>query len=221
MRFVLGILLALFATEASARIEIFNEIINGTWKANGARPDGNNDGVLSFPICTVWGRFDDGSDLQISKNVKSGELYMWVRNTDWELDSEAKSNESRYSQVQINFYKGRKFVKGGALHWYAKSKNIVAIPDIGPTEFALALHHSNRLSIVMPGNIGNMHVNIPGKQVLTVLVKCIHEHGKYKKLKSPEEVPTPEVNIPHRKHPDRHQNDQPKDDGLMYGKEKI
>jgi hypothetical protein len=202
VKYLLIIASVLFSTQAlagtyaddSEKINFFKFKISTGWNVFGSYPVSDT----TLPTaCTAEGYFEDGTRVQFTKDLLSGENYFWVRNTDWTLvkgrDDEAK--------LHLNFYNGNRLVKGSARNWYLveKNKDIIVIPHLG--QIADAVWNATRLRIVMPGNNDNLTIVFPGRAVITQLVLCI---DAYKKLNKPQ------AGTPSKPKPD-----------LVYGKEKI
>ncbi|MBR0914313.1 hypothetical protein [Bradyrhizobium japonicum] len=140
------------------------------------------------PICALENRYGDGSLLQLSVPIREGRkpppFKLYFKDNTWEISGPFPQQAS----LQLNMFKGGKFVDGGELKFTVMSKNSILINGIAG-KFGMSLEKSDKLVFVMPGTIRNSTVTLPNtKLALLYFVEC---DGAYSDLPEEDDMAEP------------------------------
>lgn len=141
---------------------------SGNWVVYGAEGgEGQN------PACVVERMWDDGSEFQLTYDLMSDELYIWLVNRQWAILQPMDRPETLYMQaVGSN-------PTDGNLTYYAVTSNTIVVPDIEPRTFLEAFASQSELQIYMPYGLQNAFIDLNGTRLATNLfAECI-EIGQY------------------------------------------
>jgi hypothetical protein len=140
---------------------------------------------------TCYGRAikKDGSFIQIHRSLVDGELWAFVRNTAWEIDTQDRG------VLRWNFFGRGKdaLIDGTEFEYVVKNKNTILILQIKVERFSEVMWNARYFTLVMPGNLQNLSLSFEsrGSSMLTALAECVKQNeAKYKDFKSSlEKVP--------------------------------
>ncbi len=142
---------------------------------------------ISYPnrerndVCLAWKYWKDGSRIELVKDLKSSEFYIWHQTMGWNRINDEKMKT--YS-LRINFYDQQGgVVDGGAIEYKLINKNTIVIPQIDEKRFLKSFVNSNRMLMIPEGNVSNTQAYFDEKanDIATVLADCVQAYGKTKK----------------------------------------
>jgi quinol monooxygenase YgiN len=141
---------------------------SGNWAVYGAEGGGTQN-----PACIIERTWDDGSEFQLTYDLVTNELYIWLENRQWTIRQPMNVQETLYMQaVGSN-------TNSGNLSYYAVTSDTIVIPNIEPNSFLESFASQNQLQIYMPYGLRDAYVDLNGTRVATNLfVECI-DMGRY------------------------------------------
>jgi hypothetical protein len=140
---------------------------------------------------TCYGRANkkDGSFIQIHRSLVDGEVWAFVRNTAWEIDTQD------HGVLRWNFFGRGKdaLIDGADFEYVVKNKNTILILQIKAKRFSEVMWNARYFTLVMPSNLQNLSFSFESKggSMLIALAECVKQsEQKYKDFKpSLEKVP--------------------------------
>lgn len=153
---------------------------------------GDGDKERGQVTCYADTRSRDGSVVQIHRSLSDGEVWMFVKNTDWEIPAEAGISGTAH----VNYYNANgRLIDGGDFEYLVKDKNTILILQIKGKKLADNLWNTKRMAFVMPGNLSNFAVGFEKpREVLRGISECVAQNEtKYKGYKGESEKAPPEV----------------------------
>ncbi|RTL51773.1 MAG: hypothetical protein EKK40_09655 [Bradyrhizobiaceae bacterium] len=132
---------------------------------------------------------NDGSSVEIHRSLVDGEMWAYIHDTAWEIQSPEKGI------LHWNFFgtNHRGLIDGADFEYEVKDKNTILVLQIKPKPFSEKLWNSRYFVVVMPGNLQNLSISFEtqGSTMLAALAECIKQNEKtYKDFKpSLEKVP--------------------------------
>lgn len=149
-------------------VKTFEQKITDNWVVLG----------LSYPkrerndVCFAYKEWKDGSQMEITKDLKDGELYIWHQTMSWNRIND----EKKTYPIRMNFYdqKGA-VIESGTADYKLINKNTIRVPAISEKKFLKALVNSNKILFVPEGNVGNIQVYFDGKspEIAAALADCV------------------------------------------------
>ena len=155
-----------FAQQGDDAKVFYNKRIDSLWMVGGHEYPGTK----SHPVCFANSTLDDGSGLEIVKDLESDELFIRVQNLNWNLTEGTDDKE----KLRLNLYRNGKLVDGGNMGWFILTKNTIAIPSLSAKQFTGALWNTTLIRVIMPGDNQNLSTFIASPHmVLDSLAECI------------------------------------------------
>jgi len=140
----------------------------GVWETFGTTGNGELN-----PACVALSEWDDGSDIQFTKDLASQELYIRIYNVNWDMSDEPGTEV----EVRINFWKDDRFVEGGTTSMIIINHNTVVVPWLEATKFTPDFMENHVMKFVMPGEVSNIQVSLDGSSAAVVnMAKCMVEY---------------------------------------------
>ena len=144
----------------------YSKQINNRWKVFGniyPEKDKNDSCIANYD----W---DDGSLLQITKELVDNELYIRLQNV--------TMNEEKQGpfKLRINWYAKKKIINSSLYAGLISAKNILAISNLYEEPFLLNLvKATSGFYIIPPGTIENVYVPLDnmGERILSGLAECV------------------------------------------------
>lgn len=144
----------------------FNKRIDQLWIVGGHEYPGTK----SHPVCFANSTLDDGSGMEIVKDLESDEFFIRVQNMNWNLTEGIDDKE----KLRLNLYRNSKLVDGGNMGWYILTKNTIAIPSLSAKQFTDVLWNTTFIRVIMPGDNQNFSTFIASPHVvLESMAECI------------------------------------------------
>lgn len=161
--------ISLFASNALADVNIFySGKQTGAWTVFG---NGGNEN--QNPACVAETKWQDGSSMQLIKDLTSGELYIWFQNYEWNIGDPPGDY-----QFRLNMYRNNQ-VTGGDLTYTLINKNTIAIRGIDVESFIPPFMEMSEMRIVMPGDIQSAYIPLEGSSAtIDNMLACIEEAKK-------------------------------------------
>ena len=155
----------LFVTQAFAEPNIFySGGQSGDWTVFG-----NAGSSTQNPACVAETKWQDGSSMQLIKDLQSGELYIWFQNYEWNIIDPP----GNYS-FRLNMYNRANQVVGGDLTYTLVNKNTIAIREIDVDSFIPAFMEMSEMRIIMPGDIQPAYIPLNGSTAaVEKLLACL------------------------------------------------
>lgn len=170
-KFLLSTALAisLFTSQAFANANIFyNGGQQGAWTIFG-----NGGSETQNPACVAETSWQDGSSMQLIKDLTSGELYIWFQNFEWNI-----SDPPGDYPFRMNMYSGNQ-VTGGDMTYTLVNKNTITIRGIDVDSFIPAFMQMTEMRLLMPGDIQIAYIPLDGSSAtVDKLLACIDEAKK-------------------------------------------
>ena len=151
----------------------------GIWQTFGVTGDGERN-----PVCFAVAEWPDGSNIQYTKDLADGEMYIRIYNVDWDISDEPGTRV----QGRVNFYIDDQFTVGGTSEILVLNHNTIVLPNLEPTKITPAFMENHVMKVVMPGTTSNIAVSLNGSSdAIQNLAKCMVEYD----MKDPsEKTPT-------------------------------
>jgi opacity protein-like surface antigen len=159
----------LFSSSAfAAGTEFYNvDVRPGPYYVKGVTADTN--GGSGNPACYAEVNYRDGSRFQLIRDLADGELYIYLRNTSWNI-----SDAPGVYQLRANFSRNGQFVSGLNFSYNQVNKDTIVIRNIKRETFLPLFTANAVMTFVMPGNIQNASVDLTGSsRSLEEISKCI------------------------------------------------
>ena len=122
------------------------------------------------PGCALILTYDDGSEIQLIRDLKDGELFIWFKNNEWNIADEI---EKQYP-MRINFYNSRGDVIGGNFQYQLVNKNTIVIRGLNIDDFIPPFMEMGTMKFIMEGNIENAIIPLEGtREGIKYLADCI------------------------------------------------
>lgn len=128
------------------------------------------DGGSANPACYAEINYRDGSRFQLIRDLADGELYIFLRNTSWNI-SDAPGNY----QLRANFVRNSQVVSGLNFQYRLVNKDTIVIRNIKKETFLPLFTANESINIIMPGSIQNGTIDLTGSsRALEEISKCIN-----------------------------------------------
>jgi hypothetical protein len=160
---------SLFATQAFAETIFYSGGQTGAWNVFG-----NAGNATQNAACVAETKWQDGSTMQLIKDLKSGELYIWFQNYEWNI-ADAPGDYS----FRMNLVNRANQVVGGDMTYSLINKNTIAIRGIDVNSFIPAFMEMSEMRILMPGDIQPAYIPLDGSTAaVQKLLACLDESKK-------------------------------------------
>jgi hypothetical protein len=83
-------------------------------------------GTASHPLCFANATLEDGSGMEVVKDLESDKFFLRVQNMNWNLVEGTDDKET----LRLNLYRNSKIVDGRNMGWFILTKNTIAIPSL-------------------------------------------------------------------------------------------
>lgn len=148
----------------------YSKRIDALWTVGGHEYPGTKD----HPECYANSTLEDGSGLEISKDLETDNFFIRVQNMNWNLTEGTDDKE----KLRLNLYRNNKLVDGGNMSWFILTKNTIAIPALSAKDFSAALWNTTLIRVIMPGDNQNFSTFIASPHVvINALAECIKSFG--------------------------------------------
>jgi hypothetical protein len=159
-----------FAQQGDDAKVFYNKRIDALWTVGGHEYPGTK----SHPACFANSTLEDGSGLEIVKDLESGEFYLRIQNLNWNLTEGTDDKE----KLRLNLYRNGKLVGGGSLRWFILTKNTIAIPSMPDKAFLDDLWKTTLIRVIMPGDNQNFSTFIASPHiVINYMAECIEAYA--------------------------------------------
>lgn len=129
----------------------------------------DTDGGSGNPACYAEVNWRDGSRFQLIRDLADGELYIFLRNTAWNISDPAGTYNLR-----ANFTRNNQVVSGLNFEYTLVNKNTIVIRNIKKEVFLPLFTANQRMELIMPGTIQNATIDLTGSsRSLEEISKCI------------------------------------------------
>ena len=143
----------------------YNSEQSGLWTAVGIIGDEKN------PRCLSFMEYEDGSSVEVVKDMKDGELYIIIYNTDWNITDEPGVT----GNGQMRFIKGNNITATNDIELLLVNKNTVAIPNIYDDIFIPQFMKNDSMRLIMPGTTSNISIPLTGTMgVVEKMIECFY-----------------------------------------------
>lgn len=161
--------LAMFATTAYAGETFFSvDVRPGAYMVygtTGEKEPRNN------PACYAEVNWRDGSKFQLIRDLDDGELYVFLRNNQWNI----QDRPGRYN-LRINFEKNGTIISGLTFEYTLMNKNTIVIRNIIKDKFLVPFVEGTKMTMIMPGSIQNAEVNLTGStRTVIEMANCVNK----------------------------------------------
>lgn len=168
-KFVSTTLAAMIFTSSAfaAGQEFYNvDVRPGPYYVKGVTAD--TDGGSGNPACYAEVNWRDGSRFQLIRDLADGELYIFFRNSTWNIADPAGTY-----QLRANFHRNGA-ISGLNFQYTLVNKNTIVIRNIRKEQFLPLFNSNQRMIFVMPGSIQNAEVDLTGSsRALTEISNCV------------------------------------------------
>lgn len=122
------------------------------------------------PACYADISYQDGSRFQLIRDLADGELWMLVRNVNWQIPDQPGS----VNILQANFHQGQN-IYPMTFQYKVMNKNTIAIQNIiKDGSFLPYFMKSSKMIFIMPDNIENIQITLDGsRKALEDVARCI------------------------------------------------
>ena len=177
-KFLIAGLISVFT--ATSAFAFYDKPLSDGWKVIG--DVGNKE---TNPGCALNLSYTDGSKFQLVRDLKDGEVYFWLKNTDWNIADEF----GKTYPVRINFYDNHGNVTGGDFEYLLVTKNTIVIRNLNVDEIIPVFMSMSKMKFIMEGNIQNLEVPLDGTtEGVKYLGECIKQY-----FDNPPKTETPDV----------------------------
>jgi hypothetical protein len=175
---------SVFASQAFADNIFYSGGQTGAWTVFGNAGNQNQN-----PACIAETKWQDGSTMQLIKDLNSGELYIWFQNYEWNIIDPPGDYPFR-----MNMVNRANQVVGGDMTYSLINKNTIAIRKIDVDSFIPAFMDMSELRILMPGDIQPAYIPLDGSTAaVDKILSCI---DTAKKSLSSNAAPTETPKVP-------------------------
>lgn len=168
MKFKIAVLsLAMFATAAQASDSFFSRDVQpGPYMVYGVKGDRES---KSNPACYAEVTWRDGSKMQLIRDLQDGELYIWMKNTSWNITDQP----GKY-KLRLNFEKNGNLLRGMDFTYDLVNKNTIVIRNIKKELFLPMFTAGTDMRVIMPGSIQNAIVSLLGSsRTIDAIGDCV------------------------------------------------
>ena len=123
----------------------------------------NTPGRKSHPACFANATLDDGSGIEIVKDLELDEFFIRIQNMNWNLTEGVDDKE----KLRLNLHRNGKLIEGGTMGWFILTKNTIAIPSLSAKQFSGALWNTTFIRVIMPGDNQNFSTFIASPHVVS------------------------------------------------------
>ena len=165
--------LALTMMVTPAMANFYNDEI-GYWSIFGfeGTPTDNKACVLEM----VW---QDGSRFQLIKDLVDGELYIFLKNNDWNISNP----EGVYEFEMVIINENNTEAVSGVMEYILLNKNTIVVRGLDADGFVPPFTSLDELRFIMPGNIQNAYVDLENSNAaIQSMSKCIDKASRKKSL---------------------------------------
>jgi hypothetical protein len=128
------------------------------------------DGGNGNPACYAEINWRDGSQFQLIRDLADGELYIFLRNNNWNIGDKSGNTY----RLRMNFINRSGNIAGLNFEYYLVNKNTIVIRNIKKDQFLPLFANNVKALFVMPGNIENAEIDLTGSsRSLEEISKCI------------------------------------------------
>lgn len=160
--FVSAIVSAFMITSAHA---FYDKALPSSWRVFGDA--GNQE---RNPGCVMSLVYNDGSEFQLIRDLKDGELYIWFKNNEWNISDEI----DKVYPMRINFYNSRGDVVGDVFEYVLVNKSTIVIRNLNIETFIPVFMEMGSMRFVMEGTIQNAEIPLTGtREGIEYLAQCI------------------------------------------------
>lgn len=143
----------------------YDKSLPGGWQVFGDAGDKERN-----PGCVIGLTYGDGSQIQLIRDLKDGELYIWFKNNEWNIGDPV---DTAYP-MRINFYNSRGDVIGGNFQYQLVNKNTIVIRGLNIDDFIPPFMEMGTMKFIMEGNIENAIIPLEGtREGIKYLADCI------------------------------------------------
>lgn len=183
---VITFVIALFVSTTSsfAQQHLFFRQVVGNWEVFGHK----GSDTLN-PACVINRDWQDGSSVQVIYDLKDGELYLRIKNTQWNIGDPVGNygDTANTSPAQMIFV-GNSNTNNSNVIYSLVSKNIINIRHLKPVVFLKDFASQSKFQLVMPGTITNVSFDLQqSNSAVELLVACIDVSTNVKKNSAPVE----------------------------------
>ena len=135
--------------------------------------------------------YPDGSVIQINKDLKDGEFYIFIKPISWDyLDFDPKVN----FKSRINFYSGSRLIDGANFNFFMSAKNIMMIRGIKEKPFVETMFKADRM-LLIPESKSNITITFDGKakDLIRLMADCVKKSGSRPAAPEVNQVPSLEL----------------------------
>lgn len=162
----IAVLVSLFTV--STAHAFYDKSIPGGWRVLG-----DPGSETQNPGCALILTYDDGSEIQLIRDLKDGELFIWFKNNEWNISDEI---EKQYP-MRINFYNSRGDVIGGEFQYVLVNKSTIVIRGLNIDSFVPVFMEMKTMRFVMEGTIQNANITLDGtREGIGYLAECIKQY---------------------------------------------
>jgi hypothetical protein len=152
----------------------YNKRIDALWTVGGHEYPGTK----SHPVCFANSTLEDGSGLEIVKDLESDEFFIRIQNMNWNLTEGVDDKE----KLRLNLHRNGKLVDGGNMSWLILTKNTIAIPSLSAKQFTESLWKTTFIRVIMPGDNQNFSTFIASPHaVVDSMAECIKAYASMNK----------------------------------------
>ena len=166
MKKTIGIILAGFLTISSASAaDIFYERKEKLWTVFGIANDGDKN-----PACIAQQSWKDDSLMQVIKDLADSELYIFLKNMEWQI-----SDDPGTYRLRVNAYVENE-IFGFTFDYNLVPKNSITIRGIMEDKFIPVFARAKELRFIMPGTITNATIKLDGSsRAIDFIVECMEK----------------------------------------------
>lgn len=166
----------IFSTPSFADEIFYQGSQQGSWNVFG-----NAGSATQNAACVAEVTWDDGSKLQLIKDLISGEIYIWFQNMEWNVGDPPGTYPFR-----MNIVDRAGNVVGGDMNYELVNKNTIAVRGLDAETFIPPFMGMSELRFIMPGDIGNAYVPLNGSTAaVEQLLQCMDTFKNYKPKNNP------------------------------------
>lgn len=203
MKKILIALIGLIATPVLAQTPMgdlfFNKQVSPHWFIYGVQyPPGPKS---MNPNCYASLQYTDGSAIEIRKDLKDSEFYMWVKPMSWEiLDFDRAAD----LHLRFNLHDARgRVVDGGKFVYNMLNKNTFVIRGIHEKSFLLSMFKADKAVLIPQDNLPNLTIPFEGaaKAIVNALAECVKKSATMPPppTANSKDGPIPSLDLPRRK----------------------
>lgn len=173
--------IVMLSTAASASDRFYESSKTGDWKVFGVFKNKDNPNSVG-DSCLMQRDYDDGSYVQLFKDLNDNEILMWVKNSGWNFVLE---DEKEKQGIATFVFRNAHKKESGPKDFRVQGRHLIVFRQLNE-KFLVRWFEDQDLTVEMPGSINDVKiVLINTRKALEELAECVSVYNKLPKKQFP------------------------------------